>query len=208
MTARVGIAAVVAAVALVVVPSALAAAILIDGGFEKPKTQTLQVFPAGTSLLTCQGGAQLCWLVTAGEMDLVPKSVWLPAAGKQSIELNGGSRAASVEQAFNASAGARYRISFSLAGNPAWQGGQLMQVLVAWEDIDSHGNTLSITTQTFTFDTTGKSSSNMGWTKHTLDVGPSVPGTVEGRLFFISQTDVGNSDFGPAIDKATVKQLH
>jgi hypothetical protein len=200
---RLAVAAAVVAGALVVVPSALAASLLVDGSFEKPRTASLQVFPAGSSLLTCTSGALGCWLVNHGEMDLVPTSVWLPARGKQSIELNGGSRAASVEQAVAANAGATYKITFSMAGNPAWQGGTPMTLRVVWEDIDQHGNTLGAVTQTFTFDTTGKTPTSMGWTKHSFKV-TTVPDTVQGRLFFQSLTDVGNSDLGPAVDKAAV----
>src|SRR5207244_233267 len=121
-------------------------------------------------------GAFNCWLVNSGELDLVPSPVWLPAGGSQSIELNGGARAASVEQAFTVSAGSTHKITFALAGNPAWQGGTLMKVLVAWEDIDSNGNTLAIVSKEFTFDTTGKTPSNMGWKRHGFEV-TSVSGT-------------------------------
>ena len=114
----------------------------------------------------------------SGELDLVPSSVWLPEIGNQSVELNGGTRAATIAQAFGATEGATYRVSFYLAGNPAWQGGTLMKLQVSWEDIDTHGNTLSITTKNFTFDTTGKTPTDMGWTKHSFRV-TSVPGMSE-----------------------------
>ena len=81
-----------------------------------------------------------------------------------------------------------------------------MKLQVSCEDIDTHGNTLSITTKNFTFDTTGKTPTDMGWTKHSFRV-TSVPGTIQGRLFFISQTDVGDSDLGPAVDRAVVAQV-
>ncbi len=202
--ARLKVLAAVATVALVAVPVALAASSLVDGGFERPIVHSLTVFTLNQSLRTCTPGtARGCWLERGGELDLVPSSVWLPASGSQSVELNGGSRAATITQSFSASAGSTYRISFYLAGNPAYQGGTPMTVQVAWEDIGSSGNTLSITTKNFTFDTTGKTPTSMGWTKHSFKV-TSVPGTIEGRLFFTSLTDVGNSDFGPAIDKTAV----
>lgn len=206
------IAAIAAALA-VVAPSALAAAILTDGGFEQPKASSpSQFFPVDSSLGTCTPGtARLCWLVrpatiggSLSGVDLVTKAGWLPRKGSQSVELNGGAHAAVLTQSFTTGPGLRYKVSYWVAGNPAFQGPEPLRV--TWEDVNGQGETLGAVAQNVVFDTTGHSTSSMGWEKHTLTV-TTLPGTFESRVFLESTTNVGNDDIGPAVDMVAVKQL-
>jgi hypothetical protein len=201
------------AAALAVAPTALAAGILTDGGFEKPTaTSASQFFGVDSSLGTCTPGtARLCWLVRpatigggASGIDLVTLAGWQPERGSQSVELNGGAHAAALTQSFTTGPGLRYKVSYWVAGNPAFQG--LEPLRVTWEDVDGHGSTLGATVQNVAFDTTGHTTSSMGWQKHTLTV-TTLPGTFESRLFLESTTIVGNDDIGPAVDMVNVKQL-
>src|SRR3954470_24053527 len=113
------------------VPAAYAAAILTDGGFEKPKAgDASQFFGIDQSLGACTPGtARLCWLVrptalsgAGAGIDLVPSAVWQPEKGNQSVELNGGARSAVMTQSFTTGPGLRFKVSYWVGGNPAFQG--------------------------------------------------------------------------------------
>jgi hypothetical protein len=112
--------------------------------------------------------------------------------------------AASLTQSFTTGPGLRYRVSYRVAGNPAFQGVEPLRV--TWEDVDGHGSTLGASVQDVAFDTTGHTTSSMGWQKRTLTV-TTLPGTFESRLFLESTTNPGNDDIGPAVDMVNVKAL-
>jgi hypothetical protein len=203
----------VATALAVIAPTALAAGILTDGGFEKPRASSpSQFFGVDSSLGTCTPGtARLCWLVRPATIggglsgiDLVTLAGWQPEKGSQSVELNGGAHAAALTQSFTTGPGLHYKVSYWVAGNPAFQGPEPLRV--TWEDVDGHGSTLGAVVQDVAFDTTGHTTSSMGWQKHTLTV-TTLPGTFESRLFLESTTNVGNDDIGPAVDMVNVKQL-
>ncbi len=113
---------------------------------------------------------------------------WVPTEGVQSLDLDGIS-AGAIYQDVPTVAGQQYTITFSIAGNPG-AGTAVKTVQV----------TAGSASQAFTFDTTGKTPSNMGWTQQTLAFTATGSTT---RLQFASLDDA-NSAGGPALDGISV----
>ena len=209
---RVRAACVGATAALAVAASTAGAAtrILTNGGFEQPKVRVATQIPIDGSLGTCvPGTARQCWLVrptpasNVGVATIVPQSVLLPRAGKQSLALGDGTSAVTAIQSFDATEGRTYKVTLWVAGDPAFQGMETMTAF--WGNIDQHGNTLpGGAAVPITIDTTGHSPTSMGWTKHTFTVA-TVPGTIEARLYLQSTTSTGLGTLGPLVDQVSVK---
>jgi choice-of-anchor C domain-containing protein len=91
------------------------------------------------------------WTVTAGSVDLTTD--WQNAEGRQSLDLNGSGPGA-VARSFPTQLLTTYKVTFAVAGNsegpPTVKSGR---VTVNDQQVDA-----------FTFDVTGKSNGNMGWT--------------------------------------------
>jgi choice-of-anchor C domain-containing protein len=124
------------------------------------------------------------WVVASGGIDYTA-GAWQAAEGRRSLDLNALS-AGSIQQSIATVAGARYLVTFALAGNPAAPAVKTLRVFAA------------VQSQDFSFDTTGKSTINMGWT------GKSWTFTATGAtttLRFQSLTDGAN---GPALDQVRV----
>lgn len=157
------------------------AGLVKDGNFEKP------IVSGGFNEYTApQNFGQ--WTVSAGSIDLVASSYWMPAHGNQSVDLNG-SNAGTISQDLSTVPGTNYVLSFDLAGNivcpPA-----VKQMQVMW------GSTI---VTTLSFDITGHSASNMGWKHHKYTVQATDADTV---LSFVSLTP---GECGPALDAVSVK---
>lgn len=152
-----------------------------DGGFEKP------ILSGGFTEYNA-GQTFGKWTVTNGSIDLVTTSYWMPAQGAQSVDLDG-SNAGTISQNLSTIPGTNYSLSFALAGNPVC-GSQVVQMQVVWG---------SIVVATLSFDTTGHSTTSMGWKHHTYTVQATSATT---SLSFVSLTQ---SYCGPALDAVTVK---
>lgn len=152
-----------------------------DGGFEKP------VLSGGFAEYNA-GQTFGKWTVTSGSIDLVTASYWTPAQGVQSVDLDG-SNAGAIAQNLSTTAGTSYSLSFAMAGNPVC-GSQVVQMQVVW------GSTV---VATLSFDTTGHSTSSMGWKHHTYTVQATSATT---SLSFVSLTQ---SLCGPTLDNVSVK---
>jgi len=142
----------------------------------------------GTSWVTLTTGATVIngWTVTAGSIDYIG-SAWSSSDGTRSLDLSGVG-AGAVAQTFTTTAGAAYTVTFDFAGNPGYGAGtgvKTMRVSV---------NNAAATARDYSFDTTGKTLANMGWTTQTFTFTASAATTT---LTFTSQI---NSVFGPAID--------
>jgi choice-of-anchor C domain-containing protein len=96
------------------------------------------------------------WTVTSGSVDVIG-SYWQQPAGSYSIDLDGNSPGA-ISQSLTLAAGT-YELSFMLAGNPA--GGDATKGVEV-----SVGDGLP---QDFTFSTSGKSTSDMGFEEESFE---------------------------------------
>ena len=118
--------------------------LLTNGGFESPQLDS------GAPGQTISHGLT-GWNIESGNIDLI-HSFWTPKSGNQSIDLVG-TYPGTISQTINTVPGATYTISFRMAGNPD---AQEQKVLGVYWDGNEVGSP--------TFDTTGKSKTDMGWT--------------------------------------------
>jgi hypothetical protein len=105
----------------------------------------------------------------------------------QSVDLNG-FEPGTIGQVLVAESGQTYTLRLSLAGNPDC-GGSVKDIRIKWE---------STVVADLSFDTTGHSRGDMGWTSYALDV---VASSSSPRLSFISLTE---GPCGPALDAISV----
>ncbi|MFZ4758727.1 MAG: DUF642 domain-containing protein, partial [Burkholderiaceae bacterium] len=158
-----------------------AAGALQNGSFETSPAQTLGLVHGTTSITG--------WTVLSSDIDLL--TAFTAADGTKSLDLSG-YNAGGIQQSFATVPGTCYSVVFSLAGNPGVARVYTLQTTVP-------GATLGTTaTQTFTFDTTGRSASAMGWVTRTVeDAATSALSTVSFRSL-----DAGNA--GPALDNVRI----
>ena len=126
------------------------------------------------------------WVVTAGNIDYMG-SVWQHSNGNRSIDMSGVT-AGAIAQTFPTTAGQTYTVKFDMSGNPGYGTGTgVKQMTVAV-------NNGAGTSQTYEFDTTGKSLSNMGWVEKTFTF------TASSATTTLTFTSLTNSAYGPALD--------
>lgn len=184
---RMTAAALVAASALLAVPGAAHAAVTVptgfgDGSFETPAA------PVGGFATYVAGQNIGPWAVTKGSVNLIGARFWAAAEGDQSVDLNGNG-AGAVTQTFATVPGTRYRVNYSLAGNP--DGGPLVKTgRVLVNGLDA---------QDFSFDITGKTRLDMGYSAESFEFTATLPQTT---LTFDSTT-LGSAA-GPVLDGVAV----
>ena len=176
--------------------SAMAAAFM-NGSFENgtyaasgPGYETLA---AGQPNATAMNG----WTVTSGTVDWI-NGYWTSEDGSYSVDMNGTpttavpSTVGTITQTFDTSPNSTYFVQFWLAGNP--DGGPAVKTL--W--VSATGTAA----ESYSFDTTGHSDTNMGWTLEGytfVAIGSSTTLT-----FAADPTNTSNN--GPALDNVTVTQ--
>jgi choice-of-anchor C domain-containing protein len=132
------------------------------------------------------------WTVTRGSIDYIDHH-WRHADGERSIDLNGNEPGA-IEQVIRTQPGKRYRVTFSMSGNNC---------------LGSDGGIRTLTVRAagdrgeFTFDTTGRTYEQMGWTTKTWEFTATAENTI---LEFASATDIPFA-CGPAIDRVSVREV-
>lgn len=152
--------------------------LLSNGGFES------STFNGAFAQLN--SGARLgAWSVDSGSVDIVNR-YWQHAEGNYSLDLNGNS-GGRISQTFGTVVGQQYNVSFSLAGN-AEGGGSLKLVDAGVTGV-----------HTFTFDSTGRSPSNMGWVSEGFSF---IATAASSTLYF--QGNNKNSVWGAALDNVSV----
>ncbi len=142
-----------------------------------------QVFWAGQNL----GGG---WMVESGTVEIV-RDYWPAAEGHQSIDLSGiFEEIGTIYQDIATVPGKTYKVRFAFAGNPEDPGND-KRMKVFWND----GEVADLT-----YNTAGRSLSDMGWEYHTYTV--TATGTTS-RLRFKSLTV---SFLGPVIDDVSIEE--
>jgi choice-of-anchor C domain-containing protein len=160
--------------------------ILTNGGFEtgpaiapSPGTQT--VSPGSTALTG--------WSVNGGAITIYTSSYWAPQAGSRSVALSASGPGA-ISQSFTSSAGAPYRLTFWLSGEP------FTTPIVKHLRVQA-----GAVTQDYAFDTTPAWHWDMKWAPVTLDFTGTGPTTT------VSFTSLDASTAGPALDSALLEAL-
>jgi choice-of-anchor C domain-containing protein len=146
------------------------------------------------STLTAGSTALTGWTIDWGQIDHIG-TYWTPSQGARSLDLNG-LVPGSISQSFTTTSGTPYEIKFDLAGNPDFAG---TKTLLVW------GDGASVFNQVFTFDSTGKSTSNMGWVTESLTFTGGAGSTTLHftSLTFFPVTGPGPA-YGPALDNVSV----
>ncbi|MEZ5605904.1 MAG: choice-of-anchor C family protein [Burkholderiaceae bacterium] len=154
-----------------------------NGSFETGPT-------AGVYTTLAAGDTQITgWIVTGNDIDYIG-TYWTAADGSRSLDLSGGSDGG-IQQAFDTQAGHVYRVSFSLAGNPA---GEPTSKTV---QVQATGGALT----NYTFDVTGHSLASMGWATRTYTF------TATGSTSTLSFTSLDDTAYGPALDNVVVTDV-
>jgi len=160
-----------------------------NGSFEGTNPCNTFDIPAGSTLIPG-------WTVSVGNIDWesAPGCGWQPSNGSNSLDLVGqlAGGVGGIRQTFDTIPGTAYRVSFDLAGN--YGAGPVIKPLAV---------TIDGVTSNFTFDTTGRSQFNMGWTTHTINfVASSTSTTID----FVSDVSAsgGSLNAGAALDNVQV----
>lgn len=157
-----------------------------NGGFEGCVGNVFDV-PAGSTLIPG-------WTVSVGTIDWEgpPPGGWAPSQGSCSIDLVGQAVVGGISQTFDTVAGTAYQVSFDLAGN-----------FGALPTVKPLSVTVAGTTHDYSFDTTGKTASNMGWTRQTFTfVATGSSTTINFVSDLTGQPGPGNA--GAAIDNVAI----
>ncbi|MBK7006396.1 MAG: choice-of-anchor C family protein [Burkholderiales bacterium] len=154
--------------------------LVVNGGFESNTvlSGTFDTFYNATQGLTG-------WNIDFNSVDLVSSNYWDPAAGVNSLDLNGAKKSG-ISQILNTVAGQTYNLSFDLAGN--FEGSPVIKKMSI--NIGPHG--------LYSFDTTGKSKHNMGWEHYTTTFVAQSSSTA---LSFVSNVP---GAYGSALDNISV----
>jgi choice-of-anchor C domain-containing protein len=133
------------------------------------------------------------WTVDPVNIDYIG-SYWQAGDGNRSIDMNGLAHGG-LTQTFDTTAGQAYKVTFLLSGNPDNGHNPAIKTLDVLTNNVSHP---------FSFDTTGNSLANMGWTQEsfTFVAGAGNSSTID----FKSTTFMpeGCPCFGPALDGVSV----
>jgi choice-of-anchor C domain-containing protein len=158
--------------------------LLVNGSFEEgPDTGDQGWKPLDKGSKAIKG-----WEVTRGQIDFI-NGYWEAADGKKSLDLHGSPGYGGVKQAFKTKKGQKYRVSFSLAGNP-----------IGTAPIKTLGVKVADKEEEFTFSTEGKSNSDMGWATQVLNfTATAAETTIE--LYTLMKED---PNCGPALDNVSV----
>lgn len=170
----------VVSVIVVIFAGSSARAALINGSFETgtdPGSYTT-LNPGATDITG--------WIIT-GQIDYIG-TYWQASDGNRSLDLTGLS-AGSIQQDIDTVIGTTYIVTFDMAGNPDGLP-NIKQLALEAVGVDA---------QTFNFDVTGCTSSNMGWqTQQWSFVASATTTTIK----FTSL--IGDTGWGPALDNVAV----
>ena len=162
------------------------ASLIVNGSFEDGTNAPVVGFRTLNAVNTDLTG----WTVTSGSIDWIG-DYWQAADGDRSIDLGGNGDGTIASTSFATIVGQQYELSFAMAGNP--DNGPIVKTL----EVD----VASLVDQTFTFDTTDTSRSDMGWVTKTLVFTATSTTTT---LSFENKTDTA---WGVALDDVEVNAI-
>lgn len=131
------------------------------------------------------------WFVRGGSVDLVGPGQAKAKDGQQFVDLNGNSgQPGALQQIIRTNPSRRYKVGFWLAGNPRPPAVKELEV------------TFGTVTKRFSFDATGRTNDDLGWTHHEFEADPDCGNST--TLTFQSLTE---GDSGPNIDAVTLTEV-
>jgi len=157
--------------------------LVLNGSFENGAAN-----PGGSFVTVTAGDSTSIsnWTVTNGSVDYIG-GYWQAQSGSRSIDLSGGGAGTLAQQSISTISGQTYLVSFWMAGNPD-----------NLPSIKTLNASFGSTTQSFSFDDTGKTRNNMGWVNYSFFATTSGGPTM---LQFQSTTATA---YGPALDNVSV----
>jgi choice-of-anchor C domain-containing protein len=171
--------------------AAKAASLLVNGSFEQGP-------PAGSFVNLAGGNTSITgWVVTGEGIDYIG-TLWAASNGTHSLDLDGSVASSitppfdigGIAQTFATTPGTSYIVTFDMAGNP------LNLPIIKPMRVSAAGQQMD-----FTFDITGKNTSNMGWLTKNWTFTANSPSTT---LEFRSLTASPLTGWGPALDNVSV----
>jgi choice-of-anchor C domain-containing protein len=167
---------------------AAASAPFQNGSFESGTPCNTFNIPAGSTLIPG-------WTVSVGNIDWEGATScggWQASAGSKSLDLVGTGGIGGIQQTFDTVPGQTYQVSFDLAGN--YGAPPVIKPLAV---------TINGVTTSYTFDTTGQSGLNMGWTTKTLTFTATATSST---INFVSDVTAsgGTLNAGAALDNVQI----
>jgi choice-of-anchor C domain-containing protein len=156
------------------------AAPFTNGGFENSASNPGAFLTLGAGSTAIDG-----WTVTGQGIDYIG-TYWQSAEGARSLDLSAAA-AGGISQTFDTIVGLVYNVAFSLAGNPV-VGPTIKTLTVSAAGVSNN----------YTFDTTGRTTSDMGWELRNFIF------TAVGTSTTLAFTSTTNSAAGPALDNVSV----
>src|SRR5439155_5977789 len=127
---------------------------VLNGSFETGPTP-----PFGGTYVPAPDSTTITgWTVSGGSVDYIGSDTWPAADGSRSLDMNGHDAGTIVQNVSGFTLGNQYRLSFYLAGNNDGSA-----------TIFHLQGKIGSFTQTFTFDATGHTYADMGWSLRTMD---------------------------------------
>lgn len=156
---------------------------LANGSFESGTSPG-----SSTQINSVNSTSVTSWTVDTGNIDYVGTR-WTAGDGARCIDLSGSSTGSIAQTVSCLNPGDSYRLAFLMAGNPEDQGVKNMRVHIG------------AYTQDFAFNSTGKSTSNLGWITNSID--------------FLATTNTLTFKFqsltarwgGPTVDRVTLTEF-
>lgn len=158
-----------------------------NGSFESGNKDTATTGVCSDSVT----GWSVSALGSCGGIDWIQNSGWAAQDGNFSIDLNSFNTGA-ISQTFDTTSGSQYLVSFYLAGNPGHPSiVKNLDVLINNVDLVSGA-------PDFSFDGTGKTTTNMGWTLQSFTF------TANSALTTLTFKSLMTGAEGPALDNVVV----
>jgi choice-of-anchor C domain-containing protein len=132
------------------------------------------------------------WTVQSGSIDYYGNA-WVAADGERSLDMNGSAPGTLSQQVSGFMVGQTYRLTFLMAGNPYF-----IPPLPAVKRLRASVGSAS---QEYSFDATGHSDSNLGWSLRTLDFAAS------NSTLTLEFTSLTEGAGGPALDNVSITVL-
>jgi choice-of-anchor C domain-containing protein len=154
---------------------------VINGSFEAgidPGVSTTLEAPDGTTITG--------WTLQSGSIDYIGTR-WMAGEGSRSLDMTGVSAGTILQSVSGFTPGQTYRLSFLMAANT--EGGDIVKSLKA---------RIGPVAQTFSFDGTGLSGGNMGWSQRTMDF------TATNSTMELSFESLHDGLYGPALDNVAI----
>jgi len=157
--------------------------LIVNGSFEAASVNP------GPFVELWSGNTSITGWTVIGESIHYVGTAWVASEGSRSLDLDGGyTMSGGIQQTFSTTPGLQYLVSFDMAGNYA--GAPTIKPMRVSADAQW---------QDFTFDITGRSANDMGWTPYTWSF---TADDTSATLAFRSLTVI--SDYGPALDNVCV----